>query len=222
MSVFLRTCSLLCLLLLVGCSQPVELLTQNISNKAWLLTPLPQVGAEGFFLHPNGSVLMLAEGEDKSGRWFLEGNSLHLADAETMSPVMVDEKVCLESSSVDDSLVFCSVDLSQLKSGHKYFPTFLGNLTDYTHKPFVQFDVSEGVVRGFGGVNNFRGKFTREDLLSVDFGPIMSTRMAGPGMDDEFRLIQCLDRSDGMLVLRERLYLYEGSTFLCSFVPESK
>ena len=123
MSAFLRALPLICFILISGCSPSVELSTQNITNKAWVLTSLSQVGPEGFFLHPNGSVLTLMEGKYEKGKWFVENNALHLADAEMMSPLMVDEKVCLESSSTGNPLVFCAVEPTTLKSDKKYFPT---------------------------------------------------------------------------------------------------
>jgi heat shock protein HslJ len=222
MSFSQRFLSLIGLLVVTGCASTIDLSTQDISNKVWLLPSLSQVEPEGFFLHPDGHVLMLDEDRKEETQWFIEDNDLLLAGMDILSPVLIDESLCLESASNDNSLVFCPVELEELESEKKYFPTFLKKDSRGTIKAFVQFDASEGVVRGFGGVNNFRGKFSRKDERSVDFGPIMSTRMAGPGMDDEFKLIQCLDRSDGMLVIMEHLYLYQGVKLLCTFssVPE--
>lgn len=222
MSSCFRFLSLLCLFFVVGCSPAVELSMQDVSDKAWLLRSSSQVEPEGFFLHPRGLVLMLTEGRGGKTQWYIDNKALHLEEKDTMKPVMINESLCLESTSTGNSLHFCPVELSSLEPEKKYFPTFMKQDSENDKNAFVQFDVSEGVIRGFGGVNNFRGKFSREDIRSVDFGPIMSTRMAGPGMDNEFRLIQCLDRSDGMLVVLDYLYLYQGTTLLCSFRSEPK
>ena len=69
-------------------------------------------------------------------------------------------------------------------------------------------------------MNNSRGNFEVTDISGVSFGPVMATRMAGPGMDIEIKLFQCLDLVDSFLAIKNDLYFYQDSRLICAFSHE--
>lgn len=56
--------------------------------------------------------------------------------------------------------------------------------------PTIEFD-SEGKVFGNGGCNSYRGTFKLDDN-TLDFGPLMSTKMACPGLEGEGKFMGLL------------------------------
>lgn len=79
-------------------------------------------------------------------------------------------------------------------------------------KPTLEFG-AEGAVGGFSGVNRFRGKAMLEgDKLS--FGPLATTRMAGPpaAMELEQRYLEALGRVAGYELTGGRLTLRDAAS----------
>ena len=66
-------------------------------------------------------------------------------------------------------------------------------------------------VTGFAGCNQFSGSFTSGPGL-LDFGELMSTRMACPQLDTEQRVFEALAKTTAYTIEGERLTLLEGSS----------
>lgn len=71
-----------------------------------------------------------------------------------------------------------------------------------------QFTLADGTVTGQGGVNNFTGTYTLSGK-DISFGPLASTKMAGPpeSMEQETRFFQALESSAHVEVTRETMTL---------------
>ncbi|MDC7232084.1 MAG: META domain-containing protein [Spirochaetales bacterium] len=61
---------------------------------------------------------------------------------------------------------------------------------------------------GSGGVNTFRGNLQLEDF-SWSTGPLMSTMMAGPGLEYEDLVMRNMDRVSRYILLEDFLFLYD-------------
>lgn len=61
--------------------------------------------------------------------------------------------------------------------------------------PFLAFDIKEKMVHGTGGCNIINGGFTQKDgqNASLQFSQMISTMMAGPGMDVESKILPVLN-----------------------------
>ncbi len=62
--------------------------------------------------------------------------------------------------------------------------------------PFLSFDVTEMTVRGNGGCNIINGSFSHNEsqTASLEFGQMISTMMAGPGMDFETNVLKAMEK----------------------------
>ena len=85
-------------------------------------------------------------------------------------------------------------------------------------RPFVEFR-STSEVTGYGGVNNFRGKYSARDG-KCDIGPLMSTRMAGPAdvTRREASFLKALDDATSYRITGGTLRLSDGTGVIGSFV----
>lgn len=86
--------------------------------------------------------------------------------------------------------------------------------------PTLAFD-EDGRVHGSSGVNRFGGECTIEGT-EIRFGPLMSTKMAGPPdrMELERRYLEVLGRSNRWTVTKGRLTLADGEGTLAVFEAE--
>lgn len=86
--------------------------------------------------------------------------------------------------------------------------------------PYLVFDAAKNRIHGYAGCNNINGGFTHEKgkAASLKFGQMISTMMAGPGMDTERKVLQALNnvRSYKMNKKRTSLDLLDemGNTVL--------
>lgn len=62
--------------------------------------------------------------------------------------------------------------------------------------PFLSFNVAENAVHGNGGCNIINGSFSQEDgnASSLKFGQMISTMMAGPGMETERKVLAAMNK----------------------------
>lgn len=62
--------------------------------------------------------------------------------------------------------------------------------------PFLSFNVTENTVHGNGGCNIINGSFSQEEgnSSSLKFGQMISTMMAGPGMETESKVLAAMNK----------------------------
>ena len=74
-----------------------------------------------------------------------------------------------------------------------------------------QFSLVDGTVTGNGGVNSFKGSYELSGP-EISFGPLASTKMAGPpgAMDQEMRFFQALEAAAHVEVRDESLTLSDA------------
>lgn len=62
--------------------------------------------------------------------------------------------------------------------------------------PFLSFNVAESAVHGNGGCNIINGSFSQEEgnPSSLKFGHMISTMMAGPGMETERKVLTAMNK----------------------------
>lgn len=62
--------------------------------------------------------------------------------------------------------------------------------------PFLSFNVTENTVHGNGGCNIINGSFSQEEgnPSSLKFGQMISTMMAGPGMETESKVLAAINK----------------------------
>lgn len=62
--------------------------------------------------------------------------------------------------------------------------------------PFLSFNVTENTVHGNGGCNIINGSFSQEEgnPSSLKFGQMISTMMAGPGMETESKVLAAMNK----------------------------
>ena len=79
--------------------------------------------------------------------------------------------------------------------------------------------VADGQVSGFAGVNRLAGRLAGEGELL--FGPLATTRMAGPppAMELETRYLAALQQATGWRIEDGRLLLQVGGETLATFEP---
>lgn len=216
--------------LLSGCSKPVSLVSQDVSGFVWLRGDRP-LEDSGFYAHPDGHLLPLNNVFPQGDFWEVNGNALIINNKQQASatqgqaryfPALINDEIILVREESDRQAVYQRFDKEPLQSDVKFSPVsimaaLVETSDDSVQMPYLQFDTEGGVVRGFGGVNNFRGNFQISQDFNIKIGPIMATRMAGPGMDIEIELFQCLDQADGFLSIKDKLIFYRGHNLLCSF-----
>ena len=62
--------------------------------------------------------------------------------------------------------------------------------------PFLSFNVADNAVHGNGGCNIINGSFSQEEgnASSLKFGQMISTMMAGPGMETEGKVLEAMNK----------------------------
>lgn len=68
--------------------------------------------------------------------------------------------------------------------------------------PFISFNVVENAVHGNGGCNIINGSFSQEEgnPSSLKFGQMISTMMAGPGMETERNVLSAMNKVASFVV----------------------
>lgn len=68
--------------------------------------------------------------------------------------------------------------------------------------PFLSFNVAENAVHGNGGCNIINGSFSQEEgnPSSLKFGHMISTMMAGPGMETERKVLTAMNKVASFVV----------------------
>lgn len=68
--------------------------------------------------------------------------------------------------------------------------------------PFISFNVAENAVLGNGGCNIINGSFSQEEgnPSSLKFGQMISTMMAGPGMETERNVLSAMNKVASFVV----------------------
>lgn len=76
------------------------------------------------------------------------------------------------------------------------------NIEKTEKKPFLQFDLDKKAVHGNAGCNIVNGSFTQKDgqAASLNFGQMISTMMAGPGMDLERKVLEAMNNVKSFIV----------------------
>jgi heat shock protein HslJ len=87
----------------------------------------------------------------------------------------------------------------------------------------ITFDQSTGQVTGFSGVNQFRGSYTVDGSI-ISFGPVISTRMAGPPelMKLESEILKFVSTDVGFEMTDGSLALSLGESEIARFVPANE
>lgn len=218
------------LMTLNGCTKPATLVSQDVTGLIWMAEEGP-LHTSGFFVHPDGRCLQFGDSSSQGAFWEVTDNKLILKDKASVSagqvvgrylPLRTKDELTLVREGSDNKAIYSRFEKGQLLGNIQYFPMLLAGaniegLAASKQRPYLQFDTAGGVVRGFGGVNNFRGEFRITEGFNIKIGPMMATRMAGPGMDAEIKLFQCLDQADTVLSIEKGLFFYEESRMLCSF-----
>ena len=68
--------------------------------------------------------------------------------------------------------------------------------------PFLAFNTAEGRVHGNAGCNIVNGSFQQEEgnMLSIKFGQMISTMMAGPGLETEGKIMEAIGKVNSFAV----------------------
>ena len=68
--------------------------------------------------------------------------------------------------------------------------------------PFLSFNVADNAVHGNGGCNIINGSFSQEEgnASSLKFGQMISTMMAGPGMETEGKVLEAMNKVASFVV----------------------
>lgn len=103
-----------------------------------------------------------------------------------------------------------TLDLTSLQGAN---PSWVKPANDIT----LIFD-EQGKVSGCAGVNRyFSGKSPIEKDGEIDFGPMGTTMMAGPGLEYEALYLKTLDEADNFKVEEDILYLYDDNQIVAVF-----
>lgn len=92
----------------------------------------------------------------------------------------------------------------------------------YQRLPSLQFDTSATRAFGFTPVNNYNGAYTLSGT-SLTFGPVVSTRMAGPqpDMELEMKFNKIFDTVTGWKIAGGKLTLLTGDSELATFTEKT-
>ncbi len=220
------------LLSVTGCAKKILLQAEDVVDKAWLR---PLVGGfDGFVPVADGRLLMVNHPAMKGERWALQEDQLLLwtdskrsAEAQSLAyrARLDGDDLVLLTSEGNDTLVYTSMKTAEPLNGVPYFPFYLKNprvskLPISQESIYLQFNIEEKSVRGFGGVNNFQSQYQRFGSIGFKSEPVMSTMMSGPGMDCEMLLLSCLNHADTVISLENFLFFYQGKELLGSFRAE--
>jgi heat shock protein HslJ len=74
--------------------------------------------------------------------------------------------------------------------------------------PFLRFE--KGKVNGNAGCNSLSGSFSLGDVNAIHFAPLMTTKMACPGLQTETDFLAALAQVDHFSITGNRLQLLKG------------
>lgn len=230
----LRGCSLRIFLLVVfeamllsGCAERVPLQPQDIAGQLWL-RPGADSRVEGFFTDADGRLLLIDRPVLSGVSWAVQDDRLLLAvqDTETgatltrtYDPAMEGRRLLLVTADSESARGFARSEPGEPQGRKRYRPVYLSGSQAIAEPPgsepvYLQFDPVEKSIHGFGGVNNFHGRYLRSGVTGFKIGPLASTMMSGPGLDYDLLLQGGLGRADTLLAFDNNLLLYAGSELL--------
>lgn len=182
---------------------------------------------EGFYTAADGRLLLISRPALTGVSWSLQDDQLLL------DLIDVDgggDRLRLQVRRDGDGLLlapaedpaapgFARAALQEPLSRRPYRPVYLNGAEaaagpQGSEPVYLQFDTADQAVHGYGGVNNFHGRYQRDGAIGLTFGPMASTMMSGPGMDYELLLLSGLEQVDACLALGDRLLFYKGATLL--------
>lgn len=89
---------------------------------------------------------------------------------------------------------------------------------DGNKEAFLMLKAVNNAVSGNGGCNVFFGTYLHEEINQLRFSQMGLTRMACPGMDDENKFMEVLEKTDGYTVSGDTLILKASLAPLAKFV----
>lgn len=204
---------------------------ENISGIAWMASSDSQ-GSKGLYLEPDGRLLLLGESDRVGQSWKVTDKSLALIIGDDLaqagkphiySIAASGGRLTLSPHRGGGQTVYQAAGAPGSLRDTRWVPVWLRGAEKITKpytpgiEPFLHFDDVDAVVDGFAGVNKFHGPYKRGDGTRMDFGPLVSTRMSGPGMPWESRFFEAFSQADTMVVTGQRLYLYKETLPLAEF-----
>lgn len=227
----LRLCLvvLLALSVLSGCAERAPLQPEDVAGHLWLRT-VNGSRTEGFFAGSEGQLLLIDNPALSGVTWSLQEDRLllELQDDGTgktlirmLSPLMDGKTLLLIPEEGQPADGFARSALQEPLFRKRYQPIYLAGAAGKAGSPspepvYLQFAPEETTLHGYGGVNNFHGRYSRHGSIGFKIGPLASTMMSGPSMDYERQLLQALDRVDSFLVVDDELLFFQGNTLLIS------
>lgn len=215
---------------LIACSQAVPVHKEDVAGRLWLKEVDEECGAAGFFAGEDGQLFPIGQHSQDSGSWEVLDNRLLLRLGPQTAPPLPTLEFCAKQGTAQLVFVPCqeaggvayvAESLQEPLNRIRYFLMPDQTQPDCTHSDaFLMFDVDDRSLRGYAGVNNFYGTYQRRGVTDFKSGPMTSTKMAGPGMDEEIRFMQCLEQANALLVVRDELFYYRDFRQLCSFRAE--
>lgn len=207
----------------------------SIAGVAWIgasegLDP----NAKGLFLARDGRLLLLGETERVGETWSLSDTSLALivsqGEGQPGKPQVhtvsaSGGRMTLTPQRSGVPVVYLAEGAPASLRGTRWTPLWLRGTEKLEQpygmgaEPFLLFDAQSAKVSGFAGINTFSGPYAREGDIKTTFGPLATTRKAGPGMPWETRFLEALTQADTMVVTTKRLYLFKETLPLAIFQP---
>ncbi len=219
----------LSLVLLAGCVEKVPLQPHDVTGHLWLGT-LAGRQIDGFYVGGDGHLLLIGDNAMAGGSWSLEDNLLVLGvqDVEggeperwAFQPRRDGAKLRLVPTTAETDPGFVRAVPHEPLVKRQYHPVYLAGIQKSAEPQggepvYLQFDVQEGAVLGFAGVNNFFGRYQRRGSIGFQYETQAVTVLAGPEMEYEMALLDALEQADTLLAFDDRLLLYRGTTLLLS------
>ncbi len=224
------------LILLAACAAMQGGGGANIAGIAFM-APAEGQEAKGLYLVPDGRLLLLGDKERVGQSWKVTDKSLVLLISEdagsTGKPNVYNftasgGRLTLTPQRGGGQTVYQAVGAPGSLRDSLWSPVWLRGAEKLTKPytpgldPFLHFGETEATVDGFAGVNRFHGAYKLGDEAKAAFGPLISTRRAGPGMPWEAKFLEALSQADTMVVAGQRLYLFKETTPLAEFVASKK
>lgn len=219
----------LSLLLLAGCVEKIPLQPHDVTGHLWLGT-LPGRQIDGFYVGGDGHLLLIGDNAVAEGSWSLEDNLLVLGiqgveggepERWALQPRKDGAKLRLVPTTAETDPGFVRAVPHEPLARRQYHPVYLAGMQKSAEPQgeepvYLQFDVQEGAVLGFAGVNNFFGRYQRRGAIGFHYETQAATVLASPGMEYEMVLLDALEQADTLLAFGDRLLLYRGATLLLS------
>lgn len=216
---------------LVRGDSPDALTREDLMEICWLRQFEASSRAfDGFYLKDDGRLLFINIFSMTGDHWALEGDHLILSShtGRYPEPFPVDyavrkegERIILSASGGSEAIAYKAEEGMTDPGGKRWVPFYVENPEGFVLPedtvPFLEFDMEEKMVRGFGGVNRFQGAFEMSGKSGLTIGSLATTRMAGPGMEYEGLFLSVLGRADTVLTVRGMLFLYRGTTIVGAF-----